>query len=205
MTRKEFEELKVNDWFHLGNAYDFQVINTDESGHKVIEHNLRTERVDYNYWQFGQCEPFKLGRYVEIGQSIKTEQQSTAQEMTLQDALKVGLKIDDIVFVKLKFKGINFDNENVYNLIFTDSIGLTVLFAGQQDIQPMTFEPNNDVPYTPKHNETCAILTKNGFATKAVAIHYKDKISAVSIDKEGNTDYHFKAEQIEKFFHLPPA
>jgi hypothetical protein len=58
--------------------------------------------------------------------------------------------------------------------------------------------------YIPKHNELCTILTKNGLGTKAIAIHYNGKVSAISIDKQGNTDYHFKAEQIEKFFPLPP-
>jgi hypothetical protein len=54
--------------------------------------------------------------------------------------------------------------------------------------------------YIPKHNELCTILTKNGLGTKAIAVHYNGKISAISIDNEGNADCHFKAEQIEKFF-----
>lgn len=197
MNRKEFEELKVNDWFHLGDAYDFQVIHTDESGHKVIEYNLRTERVDYNYWQFGQCESFKLGRYSE---SYNQQLQSTVQKMTITDAIKRGLKVGDKI--PIEFLVIEIDSSSQPVCIEAKEENIIKWLS---PIDKIAFAPQPEHLYKPAHNELCTILTKNGLGTKAIAVHYNGKISAISIDNEGNADCHFKAEQIEKFYPLPPA
>lgn len=213
MTRKQFEELQIGSWFHSKRFQcEYLVSHTKEDRHLVERIDIISNDKSPDFWLFSGFDnyDFELGRYP------KTEPQSTAQEITctIQEALEKGLNVGDCFYIEYELLD-RYARQNTVLVKQKTKTSKQKTFEAESSLKYffskdciITFKPKSETQeqqYTPAHNELCTILTKNGLGTKAIAVHYNGKISAISIDNEGNADCHFKAEQIEKFLPFPPA
>lgn len=234
MNYKAFVAMSEGDWFHSKTRKEsYKITEKDICASKfwVDVYNLEGKQITKTFFSWNNCEDydFEFFKYLEPKQDKVEKRDLSANDFKdveayanelykYHDSLENRQAELDRLIEKYKLK-IGFDCEPLFVNVYKHESGETEIsqsYQSAQDAYEMRKKSNTyyctaklvpvniGQPYTPLHNETCVIKTKNGLATKAIAVHYNNKISAISIDKEGNADCHFKAEQIEKFFPLPP-
>jgi len=195
MTRKEFENLKVGDYFHdtvLGNEWQIKEILPLElfaslctKGGKIWSEG------EINQWHISVSPSFTIGRHPD------NISQAEAQQITctVAEALEKGLKVRDKLIIELEFEVTDVETGDLPVFVKNKLLGFEGYLA-VDDVIPFTPQP-----YQPAHDEICTVLTTEGLATKCKAYHHNGVIYAIAL-KNDKPDGTFAPEQIAKFLKL---